>query len=103
MQDQVEKPSVRGNRRASAGGAAIGLGLLAKGSSALADQAGGVARGDIAILTFLAAIETIEADLWLQYGCESPRMTVRSEARACTARSNERLGRSPGVRAEGER
>jgi hypothetical protein len=74
MQDQVEKPSVRGNRRAfikhgglAAGGAAIGLGLLAKGSSALADQGGGVTRGDIAILTFLAAIETIEADLWLQY------------------------------------
>jgi hypothetical protein len=74
MQDQVEKPSVRGNRRAfikggglAAGGAAIGLGLLAKGSSALADQGGGATRGDIAILTFLAAIETIEADLWLQY------------------------------------
>ena len=37
MQDQVEKPSVSGNRRAfikggglAAGGAAIGLGLLAK-------------------------------------------------------------------------
>ena len=74
MQDQVEKPSVRGNRRAfikggglAAGGAAIGLGLLAKGSSARADQAGGVTKGDIAILTFLAAVETIEADLWLQY------------------------------------
>ena len=46
MQDQVEKPSVRGNRRAfikggglAAGGAAIGLGLLAKGSSALAAKA----------------------------------------------------------------
>jgi Ferritin-like domain len=71
MQDQVEKPSVRGNRRAfikggglAAGGAAIGLGLLAKGSSA---QGSGVTKGDIAILTFLAAIETIEADLWLQY------------------------------------
>ena len=73
MQDQVEKSSVRSNRRAfirqgglAAGGAAIGLGLLAKGSPALA-QGGGVTRGDIAILTFLAAIETIEADLWLQY------------------------------------
>jgi Ferritin-like domain len=71
MQDQVEKPSVRGNRRAfikggslAAGGAAIGLGLLAKSSPAWAN---GVTKGDIAILTFLAAIETIEADLWLQY------------------------------------
>jgi hypothetical protein len=73
MQDQGEKSSVRGNRRAfmrqgglAAGGAAIGLSLWTKGSSALA-QGGGVTRGDIAILTFLAAIETIEADLWLQY------------------------------------
>jgi Ferritin-like domain len=73
MQDQVQNPSVRANRRAfikrgslAAGGAAIGLGLLAKSSSALADQ-GGVTKGDIAILTYLAAIETIEADLWLQY------------------------------------
>ena len=71
MQDQVEKPSVSGNRRAfikggglAAGGAAIGLGLLAKSSPAWAD---GVTKGDIAILTFLAAVETIETDLWLQY------------------------------------
>jgi len=71
MQDQVEKPSVSGNRRAfikggglAAGGAAIGLGLLPKGASAWAN---GVTKGDIAILTFLAAVETIEADLWLQY------------------------------------
>jgi hypothetical protein len=74
MQDHVEKPRAHGNRREfikhgglAAGGAAIGLGVLAKGSPALADQGGGVTRGDIAILTFLAAIETIEADLWLQY------------------------------------
>jgi hypothetical protein len=73
MQDQVKKSSARSNRRAfirqgglAAGGAAIGLGLLVKGSNAWA-QGGGVTRGDIAILTFLAAIETIEADLWLQY------------------------------------
>jgi Ferritin-like domain len=73
MQNQIEKPRVRGDRRAfikhgglAAAGAAIGVGLLAKGSSALA-QGGGVTKGDIAILTFLAAIETIEADLWLQY------------------------------------
>jgi hypothetical protein len=74
MQDQIEKSSARANRRAfikhgalAAGGAAIGVGLLAKGSPALADPGGGVTKGDIAILTFLAAVETIEADLWLQY------------------------------------
>src|SRR2546423_1022101 len=66
MQDQVEKPRIRGDRRAfikhggqAAAGAAIGVGLLAKGSSAFA-QGGGVTKGDIAILTFLATIETIE-------------------------------------------
>jgi hypothetical protein len=70
----TKPPRGNGNRRAfirhgglAAAGAAIGLGLLAKGSSALAEEGGGVTRGDIAILTFLAAIETIEADLWLQY------------------------------------
>jgi hypothetical protein len=74
MKDQVETLSVRGNRRAfikhgglAAGSAAISLGLLAKSSTVLADQGGGLTRGDIAILTFLAAVETIEADLWLQY------------------------------------
>jgi hypothetical protein len=74
MQDQIKKPSARANRRAfikhgalAASGAAIGVGLLAKGSPALADSGGGVTKGDIAILTFLAAVETIEADLWLQY------------------------------------
>jgi hypothetical protein len=71
MQDQVDKSSVSGNRRAfikggglAAGGAAIALGLLPKGASAWAN---GVTKGDIAILTFLAAVETIETDLWLQY------------------------------------
>ena len=68
---QVQKPKLRRNRRAfikqgglAAGGAAIGLGLFARGVSASDD---GAAKGDIAILTFLAAVETIEADLWLQY------------------------------------
>jgi hypothetical protein len=77
MQYQGEKPRIRDNRRAfikrrvlAAGSAAIGVGLLAKGSSALAgqdDQDGGLTRGDIAILRLLAAAELIEADLWQQY------------------------------------
>jgi hypothetical protein len=74
MQEQFGKPSVRGNRRSfikqggfAAAGAAVGLGWLTEGSSALADDGIGVTRGDIAILTFLAAVETIETDLWLQY------------------------------------
>lgn len=72
MQDSFEKSPVRGDRRAfikraglAAGGAAVALELLSNNSPALAD--GGVSGGDVAILTFLAAVETIEADLWLQY------------------------------------
>jgi len=53
----------------AAGGAGIGLGLLdgrhaARGGD---DGYGGPSRGDIAILQFLAAVELIETDLWLQY------------------------------------
>jgi hypothetical protein len=53
-----------------AGGAAVGAGLLANGSSAHAQyqRAGGrLNAGDTAILRFLAAAELIEADLWTQY------------------------------------
>src|SRR5580704_6205257 len=54
-----------------AGGAAtIGAGLLANGTSSLAQDREGNGRlnsGDVAILRFLAAAELIEADLWTQY------------------------------------
>jgi Ferritin-like domain len=52
-----------------AGGAAtIGAGLLANGTSARAQAAGGrLNEGDAAILRFLAAAELIESDLWTQY------------------------------------
>jgi hypothetical protein len=53
-----------------AGGAAVGAGLLANGTSARAQGWGNNGRlnaGDIAILRFLAAAELIEADLWTQY------------------------------------
>ncbi len=55
---------------AALGAGAIGAGLLSNG---LAEAAGQSAKtsaptsGDIAILRFLAAIETIETDLWQQY------------------------------------
>jgi hypothetical protein len=55
---------------AAAGTASMGVGLLAKGVSLFAhdrSEDGDLTRGDIAILTFLAAAETIEADLWQQY------------------------------------
>src|SRR5260370_42408606 len=50
----------------AAGVAAVGAGLLGIGRSAFG-QAGGLTRGDMAILKFLAAAEIIETDLWLQY------------------------------------
>jgi hypothetical protein len=60
------------NRRSFLGGslgvgAAIGIGLLP--NAAASDDAGDspVSRGDIAILTFLSALEQVEADLWIQY------------------------------------
>jgi hypothetical protein len=54
-----------------AGGAAVvgaGTGLFSGGKSALAqDREGGLTKGDVAILRFLAAAELIESDLWIQY------------------------------------
>jgi hypothetical protein len=54
-----------------AGGAAVvgaGTGLFSGGKSAFGqDSGGGLTRGDIAILRFLAAAELIESDLWTQY------------------------------------
>jgi hypothetical protein len=49
------------------GAAAVGAGLLAKGTSARAQKSGYLNRGDAAILRFLAAAELIESDLWIQY------------------------------------
>src|SRR6202049_947892 len=54
---------------ALAGGAvAIGAGLASTASSAFAQESRSrVTKGDIAILTFLSALEQVEADLWIQY------------------------------------
>src|SRR5580692_11072389 len=48
------------------GTATVGAGLLAS-KAAFAQEATAPTRGDIAILTLLAAAELIEADLWQQY------------------------------------
>ena len=60
-----------------AGGAAVvgtGTGLFSGGKSAFGqefalgqDSGGGLTKGDVAILRFLAAAELIESDLWTQY------------------------------------
>jgi hypothetical protein len=65
----------RNNRRSflkngmvAAGAMTAGVGLVS-GSAAFADgeDHAPVTKGDIAILTFLSALEQVEADLWIQY------------------------------------
>jgi hypothetical protein len=50
-----------------AGTATVGAGLLAANTASGQTSAASPTQGDIAILTFLAAAELIEADLWQQY------------------------------------
>jgi hypothetical protein len=53
-----------------AGAAVAGAGLLAKSTPAFArgrSSSGALPPGDVAILSFLAAAELIESDLWIQY------------------------------------
>ena len=56
----------------AAGAIAVGAGLLAGNTSAFArqnddDDGAPITSGDIAILRFLQALETVEEDLWRQY------------------------------------
>jgi len=52
-----------------AGAAAIAAGLLPGNLAAFDQEQDGapITKGDIAILTFLSALEQVEADLWIQY------------------------------------
>src|SRR5579863_3439034 len=60
---------------ATAGTATIGAGLLANSLSIFGkdqeegreENSGRLTKGDAAILRFLAALETLETDLWIQY------------------------------------
>ncbi|HKD32775.1 MAG TPA: hypothetical protein VKB73_04815, partial [Gaiellaceae bacterium] len=70
--ETTEEPREGTSRRsflltgAAAGAAALGAGrLLSDPPTALAT--GGLTPGDAAILRFLAALETLETDLWQQY------------------------------------
>src|ERR1700740_1922297 len=48
--------------------ATVAAGLLPGGAKAFpGENEGPVTKGDIAILTFLSALEQVEADLWIQY------------------------------------
>jgi len=59
------------NSLTAAGTATVGAGLVANSSSLFGEdreeRGGGLTKGDMAILKFLAAIEIIETDLWTQY------------------------------------
>lgn len=75
MQDNVQQSKDTTSRRsflrrglAVAGAGTLGVGLLANGLPAFAEvESGGLTKGDVAILRFLAAAEIIETDLWRQY------------------------------------
>ena len=62
-----------GNGAVAAGAATLGAGLVTGKAFAFdrghdqEDNGPGITRGDIAILTFLQALEQVEADLWQQY------------------------------------
>jgi hypothetical protein len=59
------------NGTVAAGAATLGAGLMPGTLKAFdrdeGDSRRGVARGDVAILRFLSAVEQIETDLWVQY------------------------------------
>jgi hypothetical protein len=48
-------------------GAAAGTALLSERLAAFQEDSASLNRGDVAILTFLSALEQVEADLWIQY------------------------------------
>jgi hypothetical protein len=54
----------------AAGAATMGKALLPDSSPAFGteqEEHSSITKGDIAILTFLSALEQVEADLWIQY------------------------------------
>jgi hypothetical protein len=68
MSRSVNRRSLLKTGALAGGAAAIGAGLAGTASSAFAEGGGSrVTKGDIAILTFLSALEQVEADLWIQY------------------------------------
>jgi hypothetical protein len=68
MSRSVNRRSLLKTGALAGGAAAIGAGLVGTATSAFAEESGSrVTKGDIAILTFLSALEQVEADLWIQY------------------------------------
>jgi len=73
MAEHTNAPTKTATRRAflgtslALGAGAVGVGLVADRLPAFAQERGGLTKGDVAILRFLAAAEIIESDLWQQY------------------------------------
>ncbi len=72
MKAEINRRSFVKNGIAAAGVATAGVGLLANGSSLLAQEGpeerhGRLTRGDAALLRFAAAAEILETDFWVQY------------------------------------
>src|SRR5215471_1236245 len=75
LEDNVEKGNKRRKRyisRRSFLGNTIALGAGTRGAGLLASirtakAGGGLSEGDAALLRFVAALETLEADFWIQY------------------------------------
>jgi hypothetical protein len=55
------------NGMVAAGAMTTGVGLVSSPAFADAEDRSPITTGDIAILTFLSALEQVEADLWIQY------------------------------------
>ncbi len=75
MKQDARSSRSRGNRRSylrngmvAAEAMTAGVGLVSSPAAfADAEDHAPVTKGDIAILTFLSALEQVEADLWIQY------------------------------------
>jgi len=72
MNRAVHRRALLKNGLVAGSAVALGAGLLSTASSAFGDQDGrddrqNLTRGDMAIVTFLSALEQVEADLWIQY------------------------------------
>jgi Ferritin-like domain len=71
MKTEIDRRTFVKKGLSAAGVATAGVGLLANGSSLLAeddsDSGGRLSRGDAALLRFAAAAEILETDFWVQY------------------------------------
>jgi Ferritin-like domain len=68
MNRSVNRRSLLKTGALAGGAVALGAGLAGNVTSAFAEEGGNrVTKDDIAILTFLSALEQVEADLWIQY------------------------------------